>query len=272
MTVLNSIPQITRKIKAVSLLLVMILVMALPIQTLAKSDDDYDQEYKNSSTKYQAIIIDEANLLSSSEEKTVLNQMKNITEYTNVAFVTTDNNRSTTRDYAERCLHELFGRGKDGTLFIIDMDNREIYIYSDGSTLYSITESYSYTITDNVFDYAADGEYMLCAYNAFDQMYKILDGQKIAQPMKYICNAFLSVVLAMFIVFLIVKSSSETHKVSSRELLKYTNKQLNQGVPTTILTHTSKVYRPPSSSSGGGGGHSGGGGGGHSGGGGGHKF
>lgn len=259
--------KISRKLVAA---IILVYSLSLPIVAMA-SDDDYDQYKKNNDTKYEAIIDDQADLLTSGQERTVLDAMMPITDYCDVAFVSIDHNSSSTRNFAEQYLHRVFGR--TGIVFVIDMDNREIFIYSDGSAHSTITDSYAYSITDNIYGYASDKKYSICAVKAFEQINNLFNGKKIAQPMKYICNALLAASISMFVCFLFAKGSSKAQAVSGSELLKYTNKRLNQGATQVRYSHTTKVYNPPSSSSGGGGGHSGGGGGGgHSGGGGGHRF
>ena len=100
-----------------------------------------------------------------------------------------------------------------------------------------------------------------------EQVYTLLDGGKISQPMKYISNAILSVIIAMLINFIIVMTYAHPRKPSTRQLLNgtYTNVQVNN--PSTRFVNQTRTYSPQSSGSSGGGHSSGGGGGGHSGGG-----
>ena len=79
-----------------------------------------------------------------------------------------------------------------GTVFLIDMSQRYIYIFSDGNNYKMITRAKSETITDNVYKYAVKEQYYQCAEKAYNQMYTVLEGGKIAEPMKYISNTLLS--------------------------------------------------------------------------------
>ena len=151
------------------------------------------------------------------------------------------------------------------------MDNREIYIFSDGAVYKTIRPSYADTITDNVYRYASNADYLSCAANAFSQIHTLLSGQKIAQPMKYISNLLLALILAALINYFVVRLSSRTAKPSDREILLAASAKFAFTNPQRQLTHQSKVYSPPSSGSSSGG-RSSGGGGGRSGGGGGHRF
>lgn len=219
-------------------------------------------------TGYEVIIEDDAELLSEAEEEALLTVMQEISAYGNVAFKSIDENSSSTRNYIENYYFDKF-IGASGTVFLIDMDNRNIWIHSDGAIYQRVTTAYANVITDNVYTYATDAEYYECAYRAFDQILTLLKGEKIAQPMKYISNALLAVILALLINYFIVKLLSGTSEADEKELLAATRNGYKFTNPEAIHTHTTKKYDPPSSSSGGGG-RSGGGGGG--GGGGGHSF
>ena len=225
--------------------------------------------YTNPETGYRVEIEDSANLLSSEEESKLALTMEAITAYGNVAFVSTNSNSSSASSFAKSCYRDYFGT-KSGTLFLIDMDNREIYIFSDGKVYRTITKSYALTITDNVFRYASAGQYYDCAHQAFRQISTLLEGGRVMQPMKYISNALLSLLLGLLICFAWICIATRLRNPKDREFMRRVMKQVNFTPPTAVCTHTTKTYSPESSDSGSGG--SSGGGGGSSGGGGGHSF
>ena len=104
-------------------------------------------------------------------------------------------------------------------------------------------------------------------------MTALLQGQKIARPMKVVCTAFMSLLVSFLICFFIVNGASKIQNTSSAEMLSGASKSLRYTTPRVIRTGQTRTYSPQSSgSSGGGGGSRGGGGGGHSGGGGHHGF
>ena len=81
--------------------------------------------------RYLSVIEDDADLFQGNTAE--LEQvMKEITAYGHVAVLTTAHNSGSARSYAKNMLRELFGNDSS-TVFLIDMDNREIYIYSDGA-------------------------------------------------------------------------------------------------------------------------------------------
>ena len=201
--------------------------------------------YTNPDTDYVVVLEDDADLLDDEEEAELMEKMQEITRWGSAAFKSIDENVTSTERYIESYYREIFGR-ETGTAFLIDMDNRNIWLKNNGQISRIITNSYSDTITDNSYRYASRGDYFGCAMEVFDEIETLLSGSRIAQPMEYVSKAGLAAGIA--------------HRYS------LTNPQ------ATFLKQT-KHYDPVSSDSGGSdSGSSGGGGGGSSGSGGGHSF
>lgn len=221
----------------------------------------YAEEDLKDETGYQVVIEDDADLVASYEEALLAELMQEITVYGNVAFKTIDENDSSTESFIKNYYKSKFG-SESGTVFLIDMDNRNIWIHSNGAIYRVITKSYANTITDNVYTYASDAEYFICAYEAFDQILTLLQGNKIAQPMKYISNAFLALILSLIITYFLVRLMSKSVKPSEKQLLEATRNGFKFENVEIVHTNTTKRYDPPSSGGGGGGSRGGGGGGG----------
>lgn len=232
-------------------------------------NDTSDYKYTNEKTNYTAFIDDNANLLSREERNKLFEEIKPLTEYGHTAFVSTASNSTSVENFADTYYHSHFGT-QSGTIFIIDMSNRQIYIFSDGANYRTVTSAKAYSITDNTYRYATNKEYYNCASNTFKQIYTILNGGKIAEPMRYTSNIFIAIVLAFFFSFLFILSKSKMNKASVRSIVKDCDIDFRIGETSAIKTGQHRVYSPQSSGSSGGGG--GGGGGGSSGGGGGHGF
>lgn len=226
--------------------------------------------YRNPDTEYVVVMEDDAGLLTGEEQTALAEKMQEITAYGNAAFKTISDNASSTETYARRYYASLF-QSRSGFLFLIDMDNRNIWIYCDGAVYKTVTESYADTITDNVYYYASAGDYYTCATRAFDQAHALLQGHRIAQPMKYVCNALLAVIAALLINFGLVSFFSGARKTEDSELLAHSLHYFSATDPTVCYQYQTKVYDPVESRSGSSGG-GGGGGGRSSGGGGGHGF
>ena len=166
-------------------------------------------------------------------------------------------------------------------MLLIDMDKRYIYICSAGNNYKVITQNKADIITDNIYQYASSKEYYECAAEAFSEIKTLLDGGKIAEPMRYASNVVISLVIGFLLTFIYIVSSMKVKRPSNKEITKGCEKYVALANIAGMATGTHKVYSPVSDSgsgsgfSGGGGGFSGGGGGGgggFSGGGGGHSF
>ena len=227
-------------------------------------------ENKNGHT---LLIEDDANLLTEEEEEKLKEKMKPLTKYGHIVFKSISTNpKYSTKEFANDFYYSKFGN-ESGTIFIIDMDKRNIWIVSAGENYKHITDSKADIITDNIYRYASRKEYYECAEKAFEQIGIVLDGGKIAEPMRHASNVVISIVLAFFINFFIVLNASKLKKAANSEVLKNCDIAFEAGNVDGRKTGTHKVYSPPSSSSSGGSsGGGGGGGGGFSGGGGGHSF
>lgn len=230
--------------------------------------------YTNTETGHSVIIYDEADLLTADEEQSLLEVMIPLTEYGCIGFASVNQNNTSVKYRAEEISHNSFGRMPSQTLFFIDMANREIFIYSDGSNYKTITDTKANIIADNIYTYASAGNYYRCAYEAYVQMEQILSGGKIAAPLRYITSALLAILIAMIICFMIINGNSKLKKPALDDILGPVDKNLNLGPVSVVSKGVTKKYSPVSSGGGGssGGSRGGGGGGGHSGGGGGHRF
>ena len=222
-----------------------------------------------SEPQYRVVVEDDAHLLSDEEIEKLKDKMSSLTKYGHIAFKTINQNSMSASAYAESYYHQTFGT-ESGSVFLIDMYNRKIWIFSDGRNFQYITYSKASSITDNTYKYAHSGDYYKCAYYTFDQMEAIFEDRKIPEPMRYTSNGVIAVVLAFFINFLVVLSHARIKEAKYTEVAKGCDIDFNLGAVNADKIGTHRVYSPQSSGSSSGGG--GGGGGGSSGGGGGHSF
>jgi len=251
------------------LTIIVMLCFDAPFCALAQIDYDNSKSVWNNSDSGYAIFIDDwANLLTAEEEDKLLETLKEISAYGNVAFVSiSDNPAYDTEDYIKDYYTQHFGNSS-GTVFLIDMDYRNIWIHSNGNIYKTITKAYADTITDNVYTYASEEDYNKCTSLAFEQILTLLQGRRIAQPMKYISNALLAITIALLINYFLVMLLSRSRKATTNQLLDGIYSKVEIHNPSVRFLHQTKRYDPPSSSSSGGsrsgGGGGGGGGGGHS--------
>ncbi|MBO7697561.1 MAG: TPM domain-containing protein [Erysipelotrichaceae bacterium] len=224
---------------------------------------------------YRIVIEDNEDLLTATEESMLYSKMEYISEYGNVGFVTVSQYTSTDQ-YARNKYRELFGR-ESGMLFVIDMGRRNIWIYCDGAIYRIINKPYANTITDNVYRMASKQEYYRCAYEVFDEAQTLLEGGRISQPMKYISNVFIALVMALLANFIYLAIQRSEDGNNAEDMVKAMSTGVSVGIISKVMTSSRKTRHVESSGGSGGGGYSGGGGGGgggggSSGGGGGHSF
>ena len=218
-------------------------------------------------------IQDDADLLTAAEEEALYQDMLPICEYGTPLFWTTVE----TGDYeqlAKRYYVQKLGGGQSGTLFVINMAARQLTVMSDGAIYRVVTDGEAETVTDNVYRLAGREEYYACAQSVFQQIFALLQGEKIARPMKTVSNMLLALVLSLLGVYLYIRGRYEVKSENGRDK---TAMPLSVGAGAVFAAHVANTHTRMlkqkktniSSDSGhhGGGGFSGGGGGGGGGGG-----
>ena len=226
--------------------------------------------YENPDTGFCAWIHDEADLLTDEEEEMLLSDMKPLTEQCSAVFYSGRDRYARTLDYAEDVYRSFLGY-ESGVLFLIDMFHRELTIYADGDAYRYITSAKARSITDNVYSLARDGKYYECAAKAFAQANAVVNGSRIAEPMKYTSNLLIALCAGFLLTYLFVSRASRTVKPSREELLQSMGARFTLQNPRAQTGQSTRIYSPRVIAGGGGRGGSGGGGG-HSGGGGSHGF
>ena len=216
--------------------------------------------YTNPETNYSVYMDDACDLLSSEEEAQLIEEMIPLTQYGNAGFISCENNSGSTSDYSARVYSSLFGTDS-GSLFVVDMGNRMLYIKNNGAISKTVTNAYSNTITDNIYKYASNGDYYTCASTAFSEILILLEGGKIAQPMRFISAALFALILGLLINYLLVRAVTAPNPAGSSEIIDAANVDFRLRNPGSHHIKTTKVYSPRSSGGGGGGGSRGGGGG-----------
>ena len=247
-----------------------LVMMLLPLFAVTARAEDLSYTAESG---YSAYIRDDADLLTDEEETRLMERLKTALEYGGAAVVTTDYNTGSAESYARSAYRDYFGTAS-GTLFLVDMDNRYLQFFSDGSNYRVLTTSKTNEITDNVYQYASDGDYFTCIDTAFAQAVTVLSGGRIVTPMRYVTNAIFAVGLALLVnIWLVVRQ----RKKPDPSRIVDTMGQIHRGAVRRVnvrMTNQRRTRHVESSGGrGGGGGFSGGGGGGgSSGGGGGHSF
>lgn len=151
--------QLLAGISAVALLFVLLLsaVSAFPVTAEAKGKT-YQQEV-GKSTVY---IHDLADLLTDAEEEEILNSVKKYCEKAqyNILFLTTNYTfGKSTMVYSDDYMDKLFPDTDENIAFVIDMDNREIYINTMGSAIDILSDKDIDKALDRGFSQITVGNY-----------------------------------------------------------------------------------------------------------------
>jgi hypothetical protein len=189
----------------------------------ASQEDDticYDTEYTNETTGYSAYIFDEADILTTDEEDDLLEVMKPITEHSDIIFDSTEYDEyDDYEEYARQFMYSVSGKGNDTTVFVVNLADRKLTVWSDGNALNTISNDYGTTITDNVYKYAHNKEYYKCAAEVYNEINSLWNGQKIKTPMKIICNVLIAIVLSLMFNVIMMLHMSSSKKASDKALL-----------------------------------------------------
>lgn len=204
---------------------------------------------QNDESGYYSVVEDMAGLLTFDEQKMLISELKPISKYGHAAIVTLDvNDVGTAEDYA--IYYSEYNFNKDSnTVFLIDMQNRKIWIYSYGYIGDEISSSDNDTITDNIYTYATDGRYYECCSKEIAQVYTLLKGGDIPRPMKHIGNGILAIIIALILNYFLTIILSTDVEESNKSLLKYINHKYEFTEPEAVYTHTTSEYSPSSSDS-----------------------
>lgn len=258
-------------------------VCLLPILCLSSAAQRGDAQYTNPQTGYQALILDEYDLLTTQEEEALVQVMTPITDYGDIIFWSTNEYAYDEIDQAKDMRYALYGNESSG-IFAVNMSARKVTFQSDGAIYTMVSSSYARSITDNVSGYASAGNYYMCAAQAYAQVYEVLQGNRIAEPMKYISYVVIGLMVAFVIIVGIVFSKhfnplikhndekvravGKGYLMTSAPTVKCTDTELRGWVKVLLIILRAALSSGGSGGSGGGsssgGGRSGGGGGGGS--------
>ena len=264
-----------KKIAAAAVMMAVVLFIVSGIVLAARSENLYTM--KNEETGYYAVIMDSAELLNEEEERKLEEYLDRMTEYCSAIFLTSNETHSSSMHEYSKAMLEKIGKSVDMTdgynavIFVVDMDKRQLTIYAGETAAKVITTAISNSITDNTYTYASRGDYYGVARETFTQLYQVLDGQAIAQPMKYITTALLAIFAGLGISLILVRRKTKRKKADVSSVMDALEICRFDPEVTVALIREEKVRHEEASGGGfgGGGGHFGGGGGGFSGGGGG---
>lgn len=253
---------------ASAILLFLILVLLLPVNTFA-ADVLWDS-YEVPSTRQKERLLDNADLLSDSEEADLLRKLDSLSEQwsCNIVVLTVDSHNGPIQDYADDYF-DYNGFGTDynsGILFMLSMADREWAIGTYGSAIQTFTDYGQSRMMDNMMPYLRDGDYS-GAFNAYAETcdyYLALDEEGEAYDVGYqeprtsadivrmlLISIVIGLVVALFPV-LRMKSQLKTVKTATNAA-NYEAKggmKLNVNRDTFVRTQVTKAPIPKDTDSG----------------------
>lgn len=174
------------------LLIIGIVIAIIAFNNNGKSKYDFEEiekyRLKNKDTNYELYIKDDAKLLNDDEKTKLKEEMIPLTEYGNIIFITLNKNSTSTDVYTRSYYHSEYG-SDSGTVLVIDMDNRNLYLFSEGSNYDVITSKRVENILDDVHQLATDEKYYECALNTFGQILTLLKNYSNNNQNTYIQNS-----------------------------------------------------------------------------------
>ena len=184
-------------------LIIIVCILPLCLSASAARTNLSGAQYTNPETGYQALILDENDLLTADEETALVQSMIPITDYGHIVFWSTESYTYDEIEQAKQQRYNLYGYESSG-IFAINMNVRKVTFQSDGAIYSMVSSSYARSITDNVSGYASSGNYYQCAAEAYRQILTVLQGNRIAEPMKYISFVVIGLMLSFVLVVGIV--------------------------------------------------------------------
>lgn len=182
---------------------VLMFIAALIPTTASSATASNDLTYTNPVTGYRAEIRDDLGLIKAEKKRSLLDSMIPLTEFGHVGFCSTNQSASNALEQARSFRKNMFGMDS-GSVFVINMKERQLNIQSYGTIYQYVTSSKAKSITDNVKNYATKGDYYTAASNAYQQMLSVINGDKIAEPMRYFSYAAIMLMAGMIIAIVVV--------------------------------------------------------------------
>ncbi|MBR2787351.1 MAG: TPM domain-containing protein [Clostridia bacterium] len=236
-----------------------IFIMLLPFSIISFGYSAEDSTPKVDTSKK---IYDYADLLSDSEEKDLRKNVMDYIEETNfdmVIVTISENNKSSAMAYADDFYdYNKFGIGDshDGILFLIDMDNRKMWISTTGTAI-QVYNSRIDSILDDCTPSIKNENYFECA----NQFIKSSKRAYTSEKTSYWIVGFSIIIVSSLLVptiFCIVKKMKHKAVKLAKNADTYLDRvsiKITHSSDRFIRSHTSRTPRSTSSSSGGGGTH-----------------
>ncbi len=169
---MNTIKKQRQFSNAVLLFLICLLALSLNVQAAGQLWDQYEIP----STRQKERLLDNADLLTDSEEASLLEMLNSYSEKRrcNIVVLTTDEHTGPIQDYADDYFDYNGFKAdynEDGILFMLSMYDREWAISTSGRAQWAFTDYGQEKMMDEMMDELREGDY----YEAFEEYVMICD-------------------------------------------------------------------------------------------------
>lgn len=250
-----------RKILCINILF-LVLINAFTVAYASNSTNSTSAKESTPSVDSSKKVYDYAKLFTDSEESKLYDSIQEFINNTNLDMVIVtidDNNKSSSMAYADDFYdYNDFGidEKNSGILFLIDMDNRNMWISTTGTAI-SIYQNYIDSILDDCYDYISDENYYECANKFIASSQKKFNSKK---NKKWIIGGIIiaAVSIGFPTIFCLYKKSKHKAIKLATDADSYLDRNsidIINGRDNFISTHTIKTVRASDSSGSGGGTH-----------------
>lgn len=252
--------QFLARISAVALLFVLLLSVAAAFPVTAEAKEKTYHQKVGQSTVY---IHDLADLLSNAEEKELLDSVNKYCKKMqyNILFLTTNyTSGKSTMVYSDDYMDKLFPDTDENIAFVIDMDNRQIYINTMGSAIKILSDKDIDKALDKAYPQIVNQDYSATMQEMSDYCLGKLSETFFSKFLKgtyKFSHIFISGVITVIVGVSLVKMHASANKPQSAVTYvpkeNYNVEDKEENYIRTYETVESGYYRKSSSSSGGGG-------------------
>lgn len=251
--------------KILSVILTVILMSIATVIVFAEQGYDTDRQLPR--------VVDNADILNSTEEASLLEKLNEISERQNfdVVVATVDSLQGkTAMNYADDFYdYNGYGMGtdNDGVLLLVSMEDRDWWMSTTGFGITAITDAGIEYISDKFLEYLSDDEYA----KAFDTYAELCDkfvtqakagepydvGSMPKEPFAFMRNILISLAVGIILSFIIVlimrsKMKSVRRKSGASDYMKPGSMDITKSRDLFLYTHLDRKKIPKNNNSSGG--------------------
>ena len=168
--------------------------------------------WKNSKTGFRVVIDDDIDLLTSAEERKLLEEMIPLTEYGSVALWSTRGEDADVQTQAEEKRRSLFGE-ESSCMLVINKASQRLSIHPGGSLAVLISAAQADRIVSRADKELARGHFFSAASDAFSRLAGLAGSTKSAASLRVFSTLFLALMIGLTLagVFVLFRSRQGRH-------------------------------------------------------------